>query len=106
MQSPPWNFVEYSNDTAFCSDSDSFLCDSALANATEQMPFECCKVTGGRDHHLLRLLSHKMNFEYRYVDPPQRTQGSISMAADNLTFSGALGMVQRRVSERLPHTGP
>lgn len=60
---------------------------------------ECFKVIGGRDHNLLRLLSNKMNFKYKFLDPIQRTQGSASMSIDNLTFSGALGMIQKRVSQ-------
>lgn len=41
-----------------------------------------------------------MNFQYKYLDPPQQTQGSSSKSIDNLTFSGALGMVQKRVSAK------
>jgi hypothetical protein len=55
-------------------------------------------VTGGRDDNLLKLLSRKMNFLYEYVDPPERTQGQAQGTPDNLSFTGGLGMLQRRVS--------
>lgn len=56
-------------------------------------------VTGGRDYHLLQLIAKKMNFKVNYVDPLERTQGSsiIEADTDNLTFSGALGKIQKRV---------
>lgn len=56
-------------------------------------------VTGGRDYNLLKLIAKKLNFNINYVDPLERTQGSsiIEADTDNLTFSGALGKIQRRV---------
>lgn len=56
------------------------------------------EVTGGRDFNLLNLIAEKMNFQYEYLDPPERTQGATSESVDNITFSGALGMIQRRVT--------
>jgi hypothetical protein len=55
-------------------------------------------VAGGRDDNLLKLLTRKMNFLYEYVDPPERTQGQAQGTPDNLSFTGKLGMLQRRVS--------
>lgn len=58
------------------------------------------QVIGGRDYHLLRLLARKMNFKFKYIDPPERTQGAAKLDStndNNLTFSGALGMLQQRV---------
>lgn len=69
---------------------------------------ETCKlidplnVYGGRDDSLLKLLSKKMNFDYVYVDPPERTQGSlINGDENNLTYSGGLGMLQRSEADML-----
>lgn len=44
-----------------------------------------------------------MNFMFEYIDPFERTQGSVafdsssSSESDNQTYSGGLGMLQRRV---------
>lgn len=61
-------------------------------------------VTGGRDYNLLKLIAKKMNFNVNYVDlsVSERTQGSsiIEADTDNLTFSGQIGKIQRRVFEK------
>lgn len=63
------------------------------------------QVTGGRDFHLLKLIAKKMNFNVKYLDPSERTQGSsiIEPDTDNLTFSGGLGQIQKRVIEQFTH---
>lgn len=93
LQSPPWHFVKYNNYSEYTDSND----DSDLIVANESSLFS---VTGGRDFHLLKLIAKKMNFNVNYVDLLERTQGSsISEAdADNLSFSGALGKIQRRVT--------
>lgn len=73
---------------------------------------------GGRDDKLLRLIAEKLNFRYdceviyifigdhtqlrmlidfryKYIDPPERIQGSSFSA--NGTFEGVLGLIWRRV---------
>lgn len=40
-----------------------------------------------------------MKHSFEYVDPPERTQGSIQGANDNISFSGGLGMLQRRQAD-------
>lgn len=92
-QSPPWHFVDYANES----------------NTPATI-----SVIGGRDFHLLRLLAHYMNFTVAYVDPAERTQGSTvysdatdgsspdsNSSPDNVSFSGGLGMVQRREADLL-----
>lgn len=57
-------------------------------------------VTGGRDDALLKVISEKMQFKIKYIDPPERTQGSVIGNSDvNLTFSGGIGMIQRREAD-------
>lgn len=73
FQKPPWNFVEYTND--------SFKAD------------------GGRDDKLLTVIADKLNFRYRYIDPPDRIQGSA--INKNGTFPGVLGQVWQRVGIQL-----
>nr|WPO56519.1 ionotropic receptor [Leucinodes orbonalis] len=68
-QAPPWHFVKYNNDSTV-------------------------NVTGGRDDKLLSLLSHKLNFRYRYYDPPDRSQGS--SISGNGSFKGTLGLIWKR----------
>lgn len=85
FQSPPWNFVEYVNDT---------MDNSTDTNATD---YQIWRVTGGRDHNLLNVIAKKMNFQYKYLDVVERTQGT----PDNQSFSGALGMLARRVGLNL-----
>ena len=58
--------------------------------------FERMIVTG-REDTFLKLLAGKMNFKYEYVDPPEREQGIQIGISGNLTFTGELGMLQRRV---------
>ncbi|XP_014243481.1 ionotropic receptor 40a [Cimex lectularius] len=70
LHKPPWNFVTYNNDTI--------------------------EVIGGRDDKLLRLLSSKLNFEYDYFDPPDRSQGS---AIINGTMQGVLGLIWQKEVE-------
>lgn len=53
-------------------------------------------MTGGRDHNLIQLIAHRMNFSFKYIDQEDRIQGTASGPAENATFTGALGMLQRR----------
>ncbi|GBP37720.1 Ionotropic receptor 40a [Eumeta japonica] len=72
LHAPPWHFVRYNNDSAL-------------------------SVTGGRDDELLALLAKKLNFKYKYFDPPERSQGS-SISA-NGTFRGTLGLIWKRKAD-------
>lgn len=55
---------------------------------------------GGRDDTLLKVVASKMQFKVLYMDPPERTQGSVIGNSDvNLTFSGGIGMIQRREAD-------
>nr|AMM70665.1 ionotropic receptor 40a [Heliconius melpomene rosina] len=72
LHAPPWHFVIYNNDSTV-------------------------NVTGGRDDKLLSLLAKKLNFKYRYYDPPERSQGS--RIAGNGTFKGTLGLIWKRKAD-------
>lgn len=94
MQSPPWHFVDYKNDSINTTTSTT---GGGMAPNRSQV---ISQVIGGRDYNLLRLLAKKMNFKFKYIDPPERTQGATKLDStddNNLTFSGALGMLQRGV---------
>ncbi|KAJ6637314.1 Ionotropic receptor 40a, partial [Pseudolycoriella hygida] len=95
IHSPPWHFVKYNS----YSESNS----SSNDNNSWNKKLTTFDVTGGRDYHLLKLIAKKMNFNINYVDPLERTQGSTVSEADtdNLTFSGALGKIQRREADLL-----
>lgn len=91
FQSPPWHFVKYINYSEYNDvNEENNLSNESLTGF---------HVTGGRDYHLLKLIAKKMNFNVNYVDPLERTQGSsiVEPNTDNLTFSGAIGKIQRRV---------
>lgn len=92
LKSPPWHFVIYRNES---SDNETFPMEEY---DDMDMSF---KVIGGRDDSLLQLLAKKMNFKYEYMDPPERTQGSAFGSNDNLSFSGGLGLLQRREANLL-----
>ncbi|CAH0727974.1 unnamed protein product, partial [Brenthis ino] len=72
LHAPPWHFVIYNNDSTV-------------------------NVTGGRDDKLLSLLAKKLNFKYRYYDPPERSQGT--RIAGNGTFKGTLGLIWKRKAD-------
>ncbi|XP_049866227.1 ionotropic receptor 40a [Pectinophora gossypiella] len=72
LHAPPWHFVRYNNDSTV-------------------------NVTGGRDDKLLALLAKKLNFRYRYYDPPDRSQGS--SISGNGTFKGTLGLIWKRKAD-------
>ncbi|XP_062561780.1 ionotropic receptor 40a [Armigeres subalbatus] len=76
IHKPPWHFVAFKKH-----------------NDTENEEFE---VTGGRDHNLIQLIAHRMNFSFKYVDQEDRIQGTAVGPPENATFTGALGMLQRR----------
>lgn len=54
------------------------------------------QVTGGRDHNLMQLIAARMNFTFRYIEPEEKIQGTAMGSGDNVSISGALGMLQRR----------
>ncbi|XP_037052019.1 ionotropic receptor 40a [Bradysia coprophila] len=95
IHSPPWYFVKYNNYSEYNDNND----ENGLG-ATNESLFH---VTGGRDFNLLKLIAKKMNFNVNYIDPLERTQGSsiIEADTDNLSFSGALGKIQRREADLL-----
>ncbi|XP_060848283.1 ionotropic receptor 40a isoform X3 [Rhopalosiphum padi] len=71
LHKPPWTFVEYLND--------SF------------------RVEGGRDDKLINLLADKLHFQFRYIDPPDRTQGS---GLDHgSSMQGVLGLIWQREAD-------
>ncbi|XP_045764407.1 ionotropic receptor 40a [Maniola jurtina] len=72
LHAPPWHFVSYNNDSTV-------------------------NVTGGRDDKLLALLAKKLNFKYKYYDPPERSQGS--RISGNGTFKGTLGLIWKRKAD-------
>ncbi|KAJ0180113.1 hypothetical protein K1T71_004704 [Dendrolimus kikuchii] len=72
LHAPPWHFVSYNNDSSV-------------------------NVKGGRDDKLLALLAKKLNFRYRYYDPPDRSQGS--SISGNGTFKGTLGLIWKRKAD-------
>ena len=76
--------------------------DTNIVQPNENETVFAPKVVGGRDYNLLKLLAKKMNFKFEYIEPMERTQGAInSDYPDNLTFSGGLGILQRRVRGQL-----
>lgn len=93
FQSPPWHFVKYINYSEYNDTTD----ENTIVNESVTV----FHVTGGRDYNLLKLIAKKMNFNVNYIDPLERTQGSsiIEADTDNLTFSGALGKIQRQVNK-------
>ncbi|XP_050557048.1 ionotropic receptor 40a [Spodoptera frugiperda] len=72
LHAPPWHFVKYNNDNTIT-------------------------VTGGRDDKLLALIAKKLNFKYKYYDPPDRSQGS--SISGNGTFKGTLGLIWKRKAD-------
>lgn len=67
---------------------------------SEDSNFTNIEVIGGRDDALLKVIAEKMHFKVKYIDPPERTQGSvIGNLSSNLTFTGGIGMLQRREAD-------
>ncbi|KAH8251518.1 hypothetical protein KR038_011889, partial [Drosophila bunnanda] len=92
FHSPPWFWVTYGNNS---SDTDEELFNLDNTDYNEM------RVTGGRDHRLLMLLAQHMNFRFRYVEAPGRTQGSLRLddAKElNDSFTGGIGLLQSGVS--------
>lgn len=101
-------FVNYnSNDTHFNTTIDTNLTNVGyefiedLQNEyNNEMNDTRIVVMGGRDDTLLKVIAQKMQFKVKYIDPPERTQGSIIGNSDvNFTFSGGIGMIQRREAD-------
>ncbi|XP_039228253.2 ionotropic receptor 40a-like [Drosophila yakuba] len=92
FHSPPWFWVTYCN---YSSEEDEEL------NNLDSIEKRKVWVTGGRDHRLLTLLSKEMNFRFKYIEAPGRTQGSIRSENDrdlNDSFTGGIGLLQSGVS--------
>ncbi|XP_039481489.1 ionotropic receptor 40a isoform X3 [Drosophila santomea] len=88
FHSPPWFWVTYCN---YSSEEDEEL------NNLDSIEKRKVWVTGGRDHRLLTLLSKEMNFRFKYIEAPGRTQGSIRSENDrdlNDSFTGGIGLLQ------------
>nr|AIO10900.1 ionotropic receptor 40a [Culex quinquefasciatus] len=87
IHKPPWHFLTYTNLNESCNDTDT---EFDMANVTS------FQVTGGRDHNLMQLIAARMNFTFRYIEPEEKIQGTAMGSGDNVSISGALGMLQRR----------
>uniref|UniRef100_A0A336JZW6 CSON009745 protein n=1 Tax=Culicoides sonorensis TaxID=179676 RepID=A0A336JZW6_CULSO len=108
INTPPWLFVNYKKKENLINGSfDTNLTSSEFEQSLdyqddykENNNDTNLEVTGGRDDALLKLIAQKMQFNIQYVDPPERTQGSIIGNSDiNFTFSGGIGMIQRREAD-------
>ncbi|XP_055587468.1 ionotropic receptor 40a [Uranotaenia lowii] len=94
IHKPPWHFVKYVklNESENTTDPDlRFVCNN-YSESYESL-FD---VTGGRDHNLMQLIANRMNFSFKYVEPEDKIQGLISANDGNASFTGAIGMLQRR----------
>ncbi|XP_032576835.1 ionotropic receptor 40a isoform X3 [Drosophila sechellia] len=93
FHSPPWFWVTYCNN--------SFEEDEEL-NSLDSIEKRKVRVTGGRDHRLLMLLSKHMNFRFKYIEAPGRTQGSMRSEDgkdSNDSFTGGIGLLQSGQAE-------
>ncbi|KFB41314.1 AGAP004021-PA-like protein [Anopheles sinensis] len=100
IHKPPWHFVLYGNTSETVGDATNntevgFEMDLER-NVTVESDDAYFTVKGGRDHNLMQLIAERMNFSFQYVEPPEKIQGIALGAEDNASFSGALGMLQRR----------
>ncbi|KAH8272150.1 hypothetical protein KR018_004034, partial [Drosophila ironensis] len=85
FHSPPWFWVSYGNTSR-----EERLNSKSVA-------YKTLEVTGGRDHRLLKLLSEQMNFKFKYIEAPGRTQGSLRIDHSknvNDSFTGGIGLLQ------------
>ncbi|KAH8236079.1 hypothetical protein KR032_007796, partial [Drosophila birchii] len=88
FHSPPWFWVTYGNNSRDA--------DEELLNL-DSTDYNQMRVTGGRDHRLLMLLAQHMNFRFKYVEAPGRTQGSLRFDDTkefNDSFTGGIGLLQ------------
>uniref|UniRef100_A0AAG5CQS4 Ionotropic glutamate receptor C-terminal domain-containing protein n=1 Tax=Anopheles atroparvus TaxID=41427 RepID=A0AAG5CQS4_ANOAO len=102
IHKPPWHFVLYGNtsenvgDATNSSNGDVGFEIDIERNVTVETDDAYVTVKGGRDHNLMQLIAERMNFSFQYMEPPEKIQGIALSAEDNASFSGALGMLQRR----------
>ncbi|KAH8339650.1 hypothetical protein KR067_012159, partial [Drosophila pandora] len=90
FHSPPWFWVTYGNNSGSLSEDltpFSYLDNNEL------------RVTGGRDHRLLKLLAQHMNFQFKYIEAPGRTQGSFRSEASKDSFTGGIGLLQSGLAD-------
>ncbi|XP_043949810.1 ionotropic receptor 40a [Drosophila biarmipes] len=90
FHSPPWFWVTYYNNSYE---------EEEIPKVFGSTQYIDLKVTGGRDHRLLKVLAKHMNFRFKYIDAPGRTQGSIrsdNAKESNDSFTGGIGMLQFR----------
>nr|XP_043069712.1 ionotropic receptor 40a [Drosophila bipectinata] len=88
FHSPPWFWVAYGNK------SDRFMENLTSLDSLDNSEL---RVTGGRDHRLLMLLAQHMNFRFKYIEAPGRTQGSFrseDATASKDSFTGGIGLLQ------------
>nr|QKN21166.1 ionotropic receptor [Zeugodacus cucurbitae] len=99
FHSPPWFWVNYENDS-----TNSTLLDDYIDATNDYTELTEVNVTGGRDHCLLNLLAHHMNFQFIYIEAPGRTQGSLrndDNGEENETFTGGIGLLQNGFADFL-----
>ncbi|XP_058468079.1 ionotropic receptor 40a [Malaya genurostris] len=96
IHKPPWHFVKYNKINESYNGTEAVV--ELSANSTD-MDEDTFTVTGGRDHNLMQLIADRMNFSFRYVAQEDNIQGTAMGIEENATFSGALGMLQRREVE-------
>uniref|UniRef100_A0A1Y9J0J0 Ionotropic glutamate receptor C-terminal domain-containing protein n=1 Tax=Anopheles quadriannulatus TaxID=34691 RepID=A0A1Y9J0J0_ANOQN len=107
IHKPPWHFIVYGNGSASVGDNQNSSSSEAAGgfeleldkNVTVESDDTYFTVKGGRDHNLMQLIAERMNFTFQYVEPPEKIQGIALGSEDNASFSGALGMLQRREVE-------
>uniref|UniRef100_A0A1Y9HEF7 Uncharacterized protein n=1 Tax=Anopheles funestus TaxID=62324 RepID=A0A1Y9HEF7_ANOFN len=104
IHKPPWHFIIYGNVSTNAADmTNGTNSDDAVGfemelekNVTVESDDTYFTVKGGRDHNLMQLIAERMNFSFQYVEPPEKIQGIALGSENNASFSGALGMLQRR----------
>ncbi|XP_053672070.1 ionotropic receptor 40a [Anopheles nili] len=106
IHKPPWHFIVYGNASGNAeymtnnSNSDDVGFELDLErNVTVETDDNYFTVKGGRDHNLMQLVADRMNFSFQYVEPPEKIQGIALGSEGNASFSGALGMLQRREAD-------
>ncbi|XP_037731414.1 ionotropic receptor 40a-like [Drosophila subpulchrella] len=93
FHSPPWFWVIYYNNSSE---------EGKISKAFGSSQYIELRITGGRDHCLLKVLAKHMNFRFKYIEAPGRTQGSIrsdDARESNDSFTGGIGMLQFRQAD-------
>lgn len=62
LQSPPWIFVKYHNDS-LADNNSTMIAFNATEEDEDEDESEVIHVTGGRDDNLIKLLAAKLNFK-------------------------------------------